>query len=317
MVAAGWPSWLVDALMMLQYEFPLTPTPYSDVAERLGVDVGVLLEWLQRLQREGVVKRVGFHVDPRVFGYTTALASFQAREPRKTLEVLRSKLHVTHAYLRCHPHYNLWVVVRAHSLDELVEAVKTASLGGGWAVYPPRRLWRLSVKYDLYAGTSRAAYKTLPGPARLDQLGELDTRLLRGLQRLPIAVRPYQKLARELGLSEGEVVGEARRLLEQGVLHDPGLVLDGWRLGYRYNAMVILWGDASKACEWVVDNVPEATHVVERYTIPGGREACFAMVHARGREKLGEVLDRFNAAPAEAVEVAESVGELQPTDTTS
>lgn len=54
---------------VIQYGLPLVPRPYAAVAAQLGVDEGEVIARIERLQREGIIKRMGVVVRHRELGY--------------------------------------------------------------------------------------------------------------------------------------------------------------------------------------------------------------------------------------------------------
>ena len=58
-----------DLLLAIQDGFPLSATPYRDVAEEVGADVGDVLDAVERLLAEGCIKRVGCIVNHVVTGF--------------------------------------------------------------------------------------------------------------------------------------------------------------------------------------------------------------------------------------------------------
>ncbi len=58
-----------DLLLEIQSGFPLTATPYVDVAERLGADVADVLDAVDRLLAEGYIKRIGCVVNHVLTGF--------------------------------------------------------------------------------------------------------------------------------------------------------------------------------------------------------------------------------------------------------
>ena len=291
----------VEALMELQYRFPLTPTPYCDVAERLGVPVGELLGRLRRLRSLGALKRVGFYFNHRSAGRRAALVAYSTGGDGGLVEELarlyRGDPEATHVYLRDHPVYDVWVVVKRGSRGELEEHVASVAsrLGLRYAILYSTRTYKLSVKYDLHRGVSRAGphSRVNPDPPRPEDLG-YPSSLARSLRSLPLEERPYRGIARTHGLGEEEAVEAAREMLRAGVLGDPGAALDGWRIGFRYNAMTAASparGGPGELCE-CLSRVPEVTHVVLREPWPPGSWGlpCFFVVHARSEGLLREAL---------------------------
>ena len=57
-----------------QHDLPLTPTPFADVAERLGVSEDEVLVLIGQLQERGVISRVGPVFTPNRIGVSTLAA---------------------------------------------------------------------------------------------------------------------------------------------------------------------------------------------------------------------------------------------------
>lgn len=110
---------LLDAY---QRGFPLSPTPYADMARALGTDEPSVLAALERLQTQGVISRVGVVVKPRTLG-ASALAAMAVPEERleEVAALVNAYPEVNHNYEREDP-LNLWFVAAA------VDATRLAAL---------------------------------------------------------------------------------------------------------------------------------------------------------------------------------------------
>jgi len=284
------PLWATDALMELQYRFPLSESPFEEVADRIGVPLTQLLAALRGLNARGVLKRVGFYFNYRAARRRAALIALATSQPEEATRYLAQVLEVTHSYLRLHPVYNLWVVGKHRDPEVIVQSAKEAAQRygeGKWLVLWGVRTHRLSVKYDLYRGVSRAGPlgKVEQNPPTPEDLG-IPSRVARSLRVLPLEPRPYRVLAERLGLDENTLHAYMREMLAKGILADPGAALDGHKLGFKYNAMFTLAPasgvDLPELCRWVARSVDEATHVVERDVTPPGawRHLCYFMFHS-------------------------------------
>ncbi|TYT62055.1 siroheme decarboxylase subunit beta [Natrialba swarupiae] len=58
-----------DLLLAIQNGFPLSATPYAEIADELGADVDRVLEAISRLQDNGCLKRIGCVIDHVVTGF--------------------------------------------------------------------------------------------------------------------------------------------------------------------------------------------------------------------------------------------------------
>ncbi len=311
----------VRALMELQYFFPVpSPDPYAEVASRIGLDIESLLSSLRGLARKGVLKRVGYYYNYRSQSKEAALVAFMAADEDAMAKAVASDVLVSHAYVRDDPEYNVWLVIKRDSMDEIIRySRKLAEVTGskGFVLLTSVRTYKLSVKYDLYRGVSRSGpYAYLPlRPPRPEDLG-VPAELPSLLRALPLEPRPYISIASRLGMTEAQVVEAARRLLEAGVLADPGAALDGEALGFKVNGMVVM--EPSSSPEGLCESASRSefsTHVVLRSSMPEGawRYPCYAMIHARSRDLADEVAREIaKAGGARSYRVIYSLRDLKP-----
>ena len=102
-----------------QHGFPLSPTPYADMASQLGMDEQSLLDLLAMLQDKGVISRIGAVFRPNRVGVST-LAAMAVPEDQleRIADLISNYSSVNHNYEREH-HFNLWFVVTAESHEQL------------------------------------------------------------------------------------------------------------------------------------------------------------------------------------------------------
>lgn len=106
-----------------QKEFPLTPTPFHDIADKLSVSADTVMDRLRTLQDEGVISRIGPVFRPNCIG-TSMLAAMEVPEEKieEVAQVVNSFPEVNHNYEREH-RFNLWFVVTSHDEAGLEEAI--------------------------------------------------------------------------------------------------------------------------------------------------------------------------------------------------
>jgi DNA-binding Lrp family transcriptional regulator len=96
-----------------QHDFPLSPTPYADIAQTLGVSEAEVLATLARLQQQGAVSRVGAVLRPNTVGVSTLAAMAVAPERLDAVaQLVNGYAEVNHNYEREH-RLNLWFVATA------------------------------------------------------------------------------------------------------------------------------------------------------------------------------------------------------------
>jgi DNA-binding Lrp family transcriptional regulator len=286
-----------EILMELQYDFPLHARPYDDIANKVGIGLQDLLERINNLKKDGIIKRIGFYYNFRAQGNEAALIAFESGENYKKLaEIAMKDPLVTHSYLRSHPIYNVWIVAKRASNEELInlaERMTKESNSKSYVVLLSKRTYKLSVKYDIINGVSKAGkYALLPEhPPLLKDLG-IDKDFPLSIRSIPINEKPYDFVLKKYDLKEEELEYIIKKLLEKGVLADPGAALDGEKLGFKENGMVVMEpnGNEELICECAA-SMSFSTHVVLRQSIPEGKwkHVSYAMVHATEKKKIEDM----------------------------
>jgi DNA-binding Lrp family transcriptional regulator len=134
-----------------QHGLPLSPTPYADIAKSLGVDECTVIDSLDRLQREGVVSRVGAVFRPNRVGVSTLAAMAVPEEQLESVaEIVSGFDEVNHNYERDH-HFNLWFVVTATDTERLQQVLLEISDRAGHAVMdlPMEQDYFIDLGFDL------------------------------------------------------------------------------------------------------------------------------------------------------------------------
>jgi DNA-binding Lrp family transcriptional regulator len=111
-------------------------------------------------------------------------------------------------------------------------------------------------------------------------------RLIKKLQGdIPLELRPFAAMARELGWKEEQVLSQLRTWKKSGTVRRIGAILAHRKVGYRANAMSIWEVPRNKvsAVGRIIAQFSEVSHCYERASPPGWRHNVFAMIHARTR----------------------------------
>ncbi|HEY5682226.1 MAG TPA: Lrp/AsnC family transcriptional regulator [Sulfuricaulis sp.] len=107
-----------------QQEFPLSVTPYADIARRLGITENEVLARLEALKRAGAISRVGAVIRPNTVGVSTLAAMAVPPEALEAVAAIVSGYaEVNHNYEREH-RLNLWFVAQAPDSTRLTEVLE-------------------------------------------------------------------------------------------------------------------------------------------------------------------------------------------------
>lgn len=104
----------------VQGDFPMTPRPFREIGERLGMPEAEVIARIQRLLGEGALSRFGPVLSATALGGARTLAAMHV--PPDRLEEVAATVNgfdaVSHNYERQH-HFNLWFVVSSEDPAEV------------------------------------------------------------------------------------------------------------------------------------------------------------------------------------------------------
>ena len=131
------------------------------------------------------------------------------------------------------------------------------------------------------------------------RIDDTDRRLLAAIEDgLPLTPQPYAAIARNIGLSEADVMARLRRLRADGIINRFGLVVRHHELGYRANAMVV-WDIPDGQVDELGHRLAAYDFVTLCYRrprrLPLWPYNLFCMVHGRDRDTVGDQIACLNA----------------------
>lgn len=134
-----------------QQDFPLSSTPYADMALNLGVTEEEILVRLHELKQAGAISRVGAVVRPNTVGVSTLAA--MAVPPEKleaAAAIVSGYTEVNHNYEREH-RMNLWFVATAPDVARLHTVLDEISIRTGYEVlsFPLVEDYHIDLGFDL------------------------------------------------------------------------------------------------------------------------------------------------------------------------
>jgi DNA-binding Lrp family transcriptional regulator len=106
-----------------QRDFPLSPTPYNDIAMELGVSEGEVIAAFSELNANDLITRIGPVIPPNRIGVSTLAAIAVPEEQLESVAQLISAYpEVNHNYEREH-RFNLWFVIIAADAQHLAQVL--------------------------------------------------------------------------------------------------------------------------------------------------------------------------------------------------
>jgi DNA-binding Lrp family transcriptional regulator len=140
-------------LATVQEEFPLEKRPFQALGKKLGLDEDVVINRLEKLHEEGLVRRLGPILDIRKLGLSGVLVAVQVpeEEAEGVASIVSQYQEVSHNYLRPNDTgYNLWFTVSAKEdrIDEILSDISSRT-NRKLLVLPTARIFKIGVKFDI------------------------------------------------------------------------------------------------------------------------------------------------------------------------
>lgn len=140
-------------LNLIQANFPLSPEPYREIGEALGISEEEVLSRVGKMIDSGLIRRLGGIFDSRKLGYQGTLCAMRVEENLidKVAAAINTYPGVTHNYLREHD-YNMWFTAMAQSkekLEEMLEQIKIDTGINEILVLPAQKLFKIRVNFEL------------------------------------------------------------------------------------------------------------------------------------------------------------------------
>ena len=305
-----------ELLNRLQSDFPLVERPYEAIGRLLDLSEADVLQRISDMKRLNVVRQISAIFDTRRLGYKTTLVAF--RYPPGLLDRgarwVNRHPGVSHNYAR-NGHFNLWftLAVPPHEdLAQTVEQMASRTNAESYRVMPTIRFFKIGVNFDMVKNqgaaydyytpdgyTSQGGFK---GPReewnRAEPLTSFEVELVRELQEdLPLLPRPFDNMARRLGLSVQELFCHAARLQERGLMRRFSAVLYHRKAGFSANAMAVWKVPEERSVEVgiAMAESPWVTHCYQRPTFPDWPYTHFTMVHAQTKAECERVVEDIAA----------------------
>jgi siroheme decarboxylase len=279
-----------------QRDLPLEPRPFAVIGDQIGCGEPEVISRLEALKATRRISRVGATCAPNTVSAST-LAALSA--PIEILErvarIVGDQPGVNHSYLR-ENHWNLWFVATGPDREHVDQVLNTIRAQTGLQVLdlPLVRPFNVDLGFKM---TNRAELPPSPRPVQIDRLRDGDRDILQALTSgLSLCNRPYERLAKQLGRQETDVLARISALQEAGIISRLGVIVRHRALGWRSNAMVV-WDIASEKVETagrVLAALPGVTLCYERRPVNGiWPYRLYCMIHAQSR---GKALDTLTEA---------------------
>lgn len=296
-------------LNILQSDFPLSPTPFKEIAEKLNISEIQIIEKVTRLKEEGIIRQISAIFDTQALGYKSSLVAAKIDPSRvdDAASIINKHPGVSHNYLRNNK-YNLWFTIAVppksrFGLEGTIRILKDQSGAQAMRLLPTIRLFKIGVKFDMAEeeDITTRSYNGIYGK-RLDkgldlEFTDTEIRAIRGFQKdLPITSTPFDLLSKEAGVDTSTLLDYAKAFIANGRMRRFAAVLHHRRAGFRANAMGV-WVALDEDIEEIgrrMASFSVVSHCYQRPSYPDWPYNIFTMVHGRSVEDCEAVLGRIS-----------------------
>ncbi|WP_457756261.1 siroheme decarboxylase subunit alpha [Thermodesulfatator indicus] len=312
-------------LTEIQKRFPLESAPYQSLARKLSISEEEVITRLNKLKKAGILRQIGAIFNPHALGYQTSLVAAAVPEEKfsQAADVINAFPGVSHNYLRNH-FYNMWFTIAVppnEPFEEtLAELIKKAGVSR-FLILPIKRIFHIAVVYDLnenHTEDNNIDFSFSDTDMKNFLVPDEKTISLVKLTQedLPRVSRPFQEIARKIGLDEGEVLSWIKDSLNKGIIRRFAGLVRHTRAGVRGNIMVA-WEVPEDQLEKVgkaLAKEKKITHCYERKSYPEWPYNLYTMVHAQSPEEaLIFIENKANELKISSYLPLETIKELKKT----
>jgi len=288
-----------EILNEIQWTFPLVAKPFDEIAKKFEISPDEVKEKLVQLKRKGVLRQLSAIFDTRKLGYTSSLVAMEI-EPDKQEQIahqINKHPGVSHNYEREHE-FNLWFTLAVPPGSDLKKEVEKFSKLDGikkTRMLPTLQLFKIGVKLDMVDDKKHDVKPSEEKKKVVDVKfvpTEEDKEFIRQLQKdMEIVDRPFQKAAKNLGMTEEQIFEKLHHYEEIGVMRRYAAILRHREAGFTANGMIVwkvpevrITEVGNKLCAF-----PQLSHCYDRPVYPDWPYNVFSMIHCKSFDEAGEV----------------------------
>lgn len=307
----------LSAITALQRGIPLSERPFAELGAGVGMSEEDVLVLLAKLQKKGILRRVGGIFDARRLGWRSVLcaASAHGEALKRAARAACVCPGVTHCYTRVpfetlpdgegSPYPNLWFTLATPTamFERELDALQNEFDGIGILTLPALRRFKIDVVFDLRTRERDETTETSPSPLKRDDDSivmlptENDLAVIRSMQGGMPLVRDFYAVAAEAaGCSLPDVLARLREWKGRGVLRRVALILQHREAGYHANGMCCWDLPPVKVAEAGrrLASFQEVTHCYERPRSDVFPFRLYAMIHTGDYASTQRLFERLS-----------------------
>jgi len=290
-------------LFHMQNAFPMTDRPFVVIADELGTTEANVLEMVQKLKEDKIIRQTSAIFDTKRLGYTSSLVAFKVSEEGidRAAEIINAHPGVSHNYLRNHE-YNIWFTMAVApdsklGLERTIAILQELTGAEDAIILPTLKMFKIKVQMDTTG--QRAKKEKVKKAAHIEiELTDRHIAVIKELQKdITVISEPFKAATERLGMDYDTFFALAHELKSAGVMRRFATILNHRKAGFSANAMSV-WSVPEADGERLGKQLAEfsaVSHCYLRPTYPGWPYNLFAMVHAKTQEACDTLIEEMAA----------------------
>ncbi|HOF12854.1 MAG TPA: hypothetical protein PLN01_00865 [Spirochaetota bacterium] len=292
-------------ISQIQIAVPVTKRPYRVLADTLGTTEYEVINTVQKLKQDGLIRSIAGIFDAKKLGYTSNLVAFAIPEPAIAhgVAIINALPGVSHNYLRDGA-YNIWFTLALpeetnfiETVQHLAEQVNAVTFNIFQAVLTVKLSARFFEDDSIHDNNAQYAVtgkhnETIP----VDDTVKNTVKVLQC--DLPCSEEPFDQLIAQsnIPMDVDLFIATANRLLENGMMRSYRAVVKHHAMGFVANAMTVWKADGDKRNSMLEQfaNENAISHLYVREAYPNQWDyPVFAMVHAKSEDELDMIIKKL------------------------
>ncbi|NPV92242.1 MAG: Lrp/AsnC family transcriptional regulator [Firmicutes bacterium] len=139
-------------LNLLQSDLTFISRPFDEIAKMMGLEESEVIERINKMKKNGIIRRIGAVLDSRGMGFSSTLVAMKV--PPEDLEAAAMRINayyeVTHNYLREHE-WNLWFTLIAPDRERIAAILDEINPSQRWPMMslPAERVYKIRAEFKI------------------------------------------------------------------------------------------------------------------------------------------------------------------------
>jgi DNA-binding Lrp family transcriptional regulator len=286
----------------IQNELPLCTHPFNMLSDG-KMDEKTVIKLIKNFKEIGVIRRISALFNSKRLGYVTTLIAMKVPDEKfeEVTKIINEYDEVTHNYER-EDEYNMWFTIIAPSNAEFerlineirqktkIDHILNLPTLNRFKINTTFRIPNLPFKQDLQEIMHEDLKKQ-----QVVIIDELDKKIFKQLQDIPIVSKPYQLISDRLQIPQQYLFKKIESYKKLGIIRNIRAVLDHYKIGLKENVMVVFKvakEDIPKVVK-VMIAYPQITHCYERLTSDTWQYNLFTVIHEKTKTECEKIISEI------------------------